>query len=462
MSAWKLTTLFMMAAIIGRHACYAANCGPETATLDLKTKWICEARPTYSKCPKLDPSDCLNGIENVDCQRCNEDTYIGETSKTVSGLTCQAWNMQTPHKHEYARLGHHNHCRNPDGKSSVWCLTTNPEKRWEECEVRECNRCDKGFSNATFCSSYPNGHTMIYYAGGPSKECTKKTVFRGFTEAEKNLILKIHNELRQKVASGQETHGNQPGASNMMKLVWNDEIAATAQRWVDQCKEGHDKIRTKCPNVWVGQNFFGKIGSQESRDQVPAIVEQGIRAWYAEVELGGGFPSSNIKPFKYEELYGHYTAVVWATTAEVGCGLAHFKTEDEMKMDLAKQTFSALDNDGSGYISIKDLKKWLSPKLKEAVIKGLMLKLDTDGDGQLSLEEFRVLKPNTNASKKGKQYKYRTHIVCNYAVGGNHGMGRVAMYKVGKGCSDCPKGTTCDQTYDSLCTGKCDHYMCDN
>ena len=43
-----------------------------------------------------------------------------------------------------------------------------------------------------------------------------------------------HNELRSKVANGLETRGNdgtQPKASNMMELVWNDELAEVAQRY---------------------------------------------------------------------------------------------------------------------------------------------------------------------------------------------------------------------------------------
>ena len=149
MSGLKLTILVMMAAIVGRYTCFGQmwtnnNCGPKTTTLSPRYKMLCEALPSYRKCPKVQPSDCLKGIKNVDCQACNEDTYIGETSKTASGLTCQAWNVQTPHKHEFARLGAHNHCRNPDGKEGVWCFTTDPKKRWEDCAVRECNSCDKG------------------------------------------------------------------------------------------------------------------------------------------------------------------------------------------------------------------------------------------------------------------------------------------------------------------------------
>merc|ERR1712002_1371669 len=167
-----------------------------------------------------------------------------------------------------------------------------------------------GISFASTCTSYPKGHTMTKYKG-PSKKCTKKTQFRGFTDAGKDLILKTHNELRQKVAAGLETHGNQPGASNMMKLVWNDEIAATAQRWADQCKGGHDEVRSKCDGTGVGQNAFAEIGSKHgNREDVYANVERGIRAWYNEVTYSGGFPSSNIKPFNFQKSkkYGHYTA----------------------------------------------------------------------------------------------------------------------------------------------------------
>ena len=50
----------------------------------------------------------------------------------------------------------------------------------------------------------------------------------------KDAIVDKHNELRSKVANGQETRGvdgGQPKAANMRKLVWNDELAEIAQRY---------------------------------------------------------------------------------------------------------------------------------------------------------------------------------------------------------------------------------------
>ena len=50
----------------------------------------------------------------------------------------------------------------------------------------------------------------------------------------KDSIVSKHNELRSKVANGQEdkgVDGTQPKAANMMEIVWSDELALVAQRY---------------------------------------------------------------------------------------------------------------------------------------------------------------------------------------------------------------------------------------
>ncbi|CAH1246490.1 ADAMTS16 [Branchiostoma lanceolatum] len=90
----------------------------------------------YSTDPLADPSET--------CQDGDGASYRGIVTVTTSGKTCQAWGSQTPHEHgrtsaNYPSSGlDGNFCRNPDGESGVWCYTTDPNERWELCDVPVC------------------------------------------------------------------------------------------------------------------------------------------------------------------------------------------------------------------------------------------------------------------------------------------------------------------------------------
>lgn len=167
-------------------------------------------------------------------------------------------------------------------------------------------------------------HTMCLYTAA-SATCSAKTHDRELTEGAKQGIVDAHNELRRKIARGEETHGSQPAASNMKKLVWNDEIAAIAQRWADQCIFDHDTNRNKEDDTWVGQNAYFK-GSSTKKDKETLMTEvenEASLAWYNEVE-SPGFNNAHINPFVFNYDAGHYTQVVWADTEEIGCGWTYY------------------------------------------------------------------------------------------------------------------------------------------
>ena len=88
----------------------------------------------------------LNQILTVECKKTSRGAeYRGTAHKTKSGLTCQRWDAQYPHRHPQntpqtnpsAGL-ERNFCRNPDNEPAPWCYTTSSSKRFELCDVPKC------------------------------------------------------------------------------------------------------------------------------------------------------------------------------------------------------------------------------------------------------------------------------------------------------------------------------------
>ena len=67
-------------------------------------------------------------------------SYTGEANTTVDGIPCQRWSYTQPHDHKFTHAGDHNFCRNPNGasQSQVWCHTTDPEHKLQNCSVPFC------------------------------------------------------------------------------------------------------------------------------------------------------------------------------------------------------------------------------------------------------------------------------------------------------------------------------------
>eukprot|EP00808_Paulinella_micropora_P011522 g25188.t1 len=78
----------------------------------------------------------LNGLNGMSCNEAIHaagSTYRGCQSKTVSGKTCKPWTSAMINLYPDAGLYGHNYCRNPDGKSTIWCYTTDVATPWEIC-----------------------------------------------------------------------------------------------------------------------------------------------------------------------------------------------------------------------------------------------------------------------------------------------------------------------------------------
>ena len=80
----------------------------------------------------------------VDCLYLNGSSYHGNVFMTTSGIPCQSWTEQCPHRHTmnttYPELNDaKNYCRNPQNSGQrPWCFTTDRKKRWEYCDIPKC------------------------------------------------------------------------------------------------------------------------------------------------------------------------------------------------------------------------------------------------------------------------------------------------------------------------------------
>jgi hypothetical protein len=87
-------------------------------------------------------------------------TYRGTLNTTEGGYSCQRWDVQTPHTHSYGpddkpctgTVGH-NHCRTT-GEDRPWCYTTDPDKRWEFCDLPVCAKMTLPAETTSTCASF--------------------------------------------------------------------------------------------------------------------------------------------------------------------------------------------------------------------------------------------------------------------------------------------------------------------
>ncbi|XP_005627519.1 cysteine-rich secretory protein 2-like isoform X1 [Canis lupus baileyi] len=129
------------------------------------------------------------------------------------------------------------------------------------------------------------------------------------TQVQKEIVNK-HNELRKSVS---------PPASNMLKMEWNKEAAANAQKWANKCTLEHSPAKDRETHTKCGENLF--------MSSYPASWSDAIQNWYEEHHdfVYGVGPKSS------DAVIGHYTQVVWYSSYHVGCGIAYCPNQESLK-----------------------------------------------------------------------------------------------------------------------------------
>ncbi|XP_072399645.1 venom allergen 5-like [Diabrotica undecimpunctata] len=183
--------------------------------------------------------------------------------------------------------------------------------------------------NNDYCSLRcgPDEHTVCRRRNvqcGPGPQCSSNFRPIHLTDDDRRYILHLHNNLRNKVATGQEKRGNQPSASNMKALSYNRELESIAQCLTNTCNFAHDKCRRTAQWSWVGQNL-GIRWTKGYVENVRSVITDVINSWYNEDK---DFRSWGVSRYGFNARVGHYTQQVWANTDHIGCAITFFVNSD--------------------------------------------------------------------------------------------------------------------------------------
>jgi len=102
-----------------------------------------QIKATHGKC--LDASQRNRNGGKVHMWHCSKNNYNQQW--VMSGNTASVWCENTADNNK--GLGDHRLCRNPSGHRTIWCYTTDTNKRWEECNVNNPNAPQGGIRVGT-------------------------------------------------------------------------------------------------------------------------------------------------------------------------------------------------------------------------------------------------------------------------------------------------------------------------
>ncbi|EDS25644.1 salivary protein [Culex quinquefasciatus] len=135
----------------------------------------------------------------------------------------------------------------------------------------------------------------------------------------KNLLMMMHNRLRNHLASGKLDRYQK--ASNMSLMDWDDELAYLAELNVKQCVMEHDECRSTVKFFWAGQNLANRF-QYPKLETYNLILKAFVKAWFKEhVDASMEYIRSYKEPPK-EIMIGHFTALVRDVSTHMGCAIA--------------------------------------------------------------------------------------------------------------------------------------------
>ncbi|GJQ85547.1 hypothetical protein Trydic_g10846 [Trypoxylus dichotomus] len=176
------------------------------------------------------------------------------------------------------------------------------------------------------CLNKEDTHTICEFKC--KEDPDKCTDFKHYplSNSERQSMLDMHNMYRNKVASGEDTRGENQQAKDMIALNYDVEIEITTFCWAKRCYFEHDKCRHLPKFKSAGQNLFLQSGTLPIDGKKTALLNVSIKQWYEEIK--DTTKELLMKYARSEKMVGHFTQVIWASTEFLGCSRVTWTDKD--------------------------------------------------------------------------------------------------------------------------------------
>lgn len=147
------------------------------------------------------------------------------------------------------------------------------------------------------------------------------------------------NDLREQLTNGQVA--GQPAATNMVDMTWDDDLATLTQTYSAHCDWEHNGARTF---QYAATGHTSKVGEDLAVGTGSYTYASALTNWWAE-NKDYTYDTGACAPGK---VCGHYTALAWATTTKVGCGVSTCPTMKGLPSTFTNAVYVVCDFSPAG------------------------------------------------------------------------------------------------------------------
>ncbi|EDX02381.1 antigen 5 like allergen Cul n 1 [Drosophila yakuba] len=181
----------------------------------------------------------------------------------------------------------------------------------------------------------PTGTTHIACQnvnGSFGSSCPKDASVIKLNLKDRKLLVKAHNLVRQKWASGQAKIKRT--ACKMAKIEWNKDLEKLALLNAKACVMAHDACHNTEQFPQSGQSLYAATYSLGINVTSEVILESAVKWWAGEEKDLAAEDLQKFNPYKLA-LIGHLTVLINEHNSAVGCGLVSYKLGQFRHYNLA-------------------------------------------------------------------------------------------------------------------------------